>query len=284
MQSQSQNFKITPEFFIHPNVDLDTGDDELLTIVNLTKEQLKNRWLTSAGQHILTRWRANGYKRHILDEMVGRYYGHTDIRGIPLVGEDLSRVDLSKIDFFSSNLENVNLKSANLTDSWLSESNIKGTCFDYARMNDVLIDKVEFNKKTSFTGVSLKVIDFNLSAMLQEYATNQQKIDNLKTNHPWIAKALEITCDYGRSFSRFFICCLTIVAVFGMLYASFPEALNKPGLWNGLYFSVMTFTSAGSEIQALSTMGKILASTEAFLGYLMLSLLVAILVRRTIGD
>ncbi|TBR61533.1 hypothetical protein B4U84_12290 [Westiellopsis prolifica IICB1] len=284
MQSQGQNLKITPEFFINPGINLDTGDDELLTIVNLTKEQLKSRWFTPTGQHILTRWRANGYKRQILDEMVGRYYGHTDIRGISLVGEDLYRADLSKIDFFSSNLENANLKSTNLTDSWLSESNIKGTCFDYARMNDVLIDKAEFNNKTSFVGVSLKVIDFNLAAMLQDYATNQQRIENLKTKHPVLAKVLEITCDYGRSFSRFFLCCLVIVVVFGLLYAGFVGSLNKPGLWNGLYFSIMTFTSAGSEIQTVSAIGRIFAATEAFLGYLMLSLLVAILVRRTIGD
>ncbi|MBN3875189.1 pentapeptide repeat-containing protein [Nostoc sp. JL23] len=284
MQPHNQTQEITPEFFINPGVNLDAGSQELLTMVNLSKEQLRNRWFTPAGQNILTRWKTNGFKRDVLDRMVGKYYEHTDIRGIPLVKENLTKANLSKVDFYGANLENTNFKNADLTDSYLSETNIKGACFDYAKMKDVLIDHVEFNNKTSFTGVSLRSIDFNLSALLQEYATNQQRIESLKSKHPILAKILYITCDYGRSFSRFLFCCLAMVISFSLIYWLSAGSLSKPGFWNSLYFSIMAFTSFGSEIQALSVAGKFFAAIEVITGYLMTGLLVAILIRKTIGD
>ncbi|MDZ8071154.1 MAG: pentapeptide repeat-containing protein [Nostoc sp. DedQUE08] len=286
MQSHNQTQEITPEFFINAGVNLDTGgnQEDLLTMVNLSKQQLRDRWFTPAGQNILIRWKTNGFKRDVLDRMVGKYYEHTDIRGIPLIKEDLTRANLSKVDFYGANLENSNFKNADLTDSWLSETNIKGACFDYAKMKDVLIDHVEFSNKTSFTGVSLRSIDFNLSALLQEYATNQQRIESLKSKHPILAKILYVTCDYGRSLSRFIFCCLVVVVSFSLIYWLSAGSLSKLGFWNSLYFSIMAFTSFGSEIHALSTAGKFLTTIEVITGYLMTPLLVAILVRKTIGD
>ena len=281
---QSQTPEITPEFFINPGQDLDQQSQEILTIVNLSKEQLQQRWNTPKGQYIFSRWRGNKYDRKVLDSLVGKYYGHTDIRGITLAKENLSKVDLSKVDLYSANLENGVFKFANFHDSWLSESNIKGSCFDYAIMSDVLIDNVEFNNKTSFIGVNLNTMNFNLAALLQDFATAQQRIDNLKNKHPLLAGFLSVTCDYGRSFTRFFLWCLAVVIVFGILYSLIPGSISKPGFWNSLYFSTMAFTTLGSDIQAVSPVGKILLVIEAAIGYLMTGLLVAILVKRTIGD
>ena len=176
MQSQ----EITPEFFIKPNVDLQQGNQELLTIVNLSKEQLKRRWNTPQGEYIITKWKANKFSRSSLESLVGKYYGQIDIRGISLIKEDLSKIDLSKVDLYGANLEKSIFKYANLRNCWLSESNIKGTCFDWADMTGVLIDNVEFNNKTSFIGVNLKAVNFTLAVLLQNFATGQQRIENLK--------------------------------------------------------------------------------------------------------
>lgn len=281
---QSQTPEITSEFFIHPQFNLDETSQEIRTIVNLSKEQLRQRWNTEKGQYILSRWKGNKFDRQILDQLVGKYYDHTDIRGIPLTREDLSKVDLSKVDLYSANLENAILKYTDLTDSWLSESNIKGACFDYAKMNGVLIDNVEYNNKTSFKAVNLKAINFTLAFLLEDFANNQQRIENLKDKHPILAKILEITCDYGRSFTRFFAWCLTVIILFGILYAIIPNSLDRTGFWNSLYFSFATFTTLSSNIQVLSVFGKLLVVIEAAIGYLMTGLLIAILVRRTIGD
>ncbi len=282
MQSQAQ--EITPDFFITPGFDLQSGSQELLTVVNLSKDQLRQRWNTQTGQYILTKWKGNKFDRQILNDLVGRFYGHTDIRGISLVREDLSKANLTQVDLYSSNLENTMLKYANLTDAWLSESNIKGTCFDYANMSGALIDNVEFNNKTSFTGVNLKAINFTLAVLLQDFAAGQQRIVNLKSKHPILAIFLKITCDYGRSFSRFLFWCLAVILGFGLIYSLVPGSLSKSGFWHSAYFSAMVFTTLGSDIQVVSVFGKILAIIEAAIGYLMTGLLVAILVKKTIGD
>ncbi|MBW4623911.1 MAG: pentapeptide repeat-containing protein [Cyanosarcina radialis HA8281-LM2] len=282
MQSQIQ--EITPEFFINPRVDLQKGSQELLTMVNLSKEQLRQRWNSQKGQYILSKWKSNGFDRQILDDIVGKYYGHTDIRGIYLNGEDLSRANLSEMDFYGSNLENTIFKYADLSNSWLSESNIKGACFDGANMNGVLIDNVKFNNKTSFRGVNLSAINWNLALLVQDLANGQQRIENLKAKHPILAIFLRITCDYGRSFVRFLLSCLIVVIVFGLLYSLVPGSLSKTNFWDSIYFSAMTFTTTGSDIQAISVVSKILVVIEAAIGYLMTGLLIAILVRRTIGE
>jgi len=113
MQSQ----EIPPEFFIKPGVDLQKGSQELLTMVNLSKDQLRQRWNTQQGQYIISRWKGNKFDRQILESLVGKYYGQTDIRGITLSREDLCRVDLSQVDLYSSNLENTILQYANLSNS-----------------------------------------------------------------------------------------------------------------------------------------------------------------------
>ncbi|WP_448267958.1 hypothetical protein [Nostoc sp. DSM 114159] len=76
MQSHNQTQEITPEFFINAGVNLDTGgnQEDLLTMVNLSKQQLRDRWFTPTGQNILIRWKTNGFKRNVLDRMVGKYY------------------------------------------------------------------------------------------------------------------------------------------------------------------------------------------------------------------
>jgi hypothetical protein len=73
--------KLDDHFFIASSVDLNDSDSEMVTIVHLSKAQLKERWNTSRGRNILTRWKTNGYKRDALDSLIGKYYGHTDIRG-----------------------------------------------------------------------------------------------------------------------------------------------------------------------------------------------------------
>jgi uncharacterized protein YjbI with pentapeptide repeats len=91
-------------------------------------------------------------------------------------------VDLSKADFYGSILTRADLSGANLSDSWLSESVIVGTKFNWANMEGVLLDNVEFDVSTDFLGVDLNKVNFNLAALLKEQALNQQRIDNLKKN------------------------------------------------------------------------------------------------------
>jgi uncharacterized protein YjbI with pentapeptide repeats len=119
--------------------------------------------------------KANGFNWQVLDNLVGKFYGHTDIRGIDLSGSDLTDADLKEVDLFSANLKKTVFKFADLTGSYVSEANLKGACFDWERMKGVLVDNVDFDSKTSFIGINLKEINFTLAALIQESALGAGK-------------------------------------------------------------------------------------------------------------
>jgi hypothetical protein len=80
---------ITENSFIAPGVDLQKEDpaqrNALLTVVGFTKADLQQRWHSPEGKQILARWRGSKFDRAVLDQLIGRYYGHTDLRGVPLM-------------------------------------------------------------------------------------------------------------------------------------------------------------------------------------------------------
>ena len=178
---------IVENFFIKPGVDLGKDDEDLPKVINLSKQQLRDRWNTPKGREIFQAWKASNFDRSVLDSLVGKYYHHTDIRGIYLTGEHLENVDLSNVDLFGANLEKTNLSKTDLRNSWISESNIKGAKFDWAAMDRALLDNVEFSNKTSFVGVNLNAVNFTLAALLQDLAITQQRIANLESTQPKLA-------------------------------------------------------------------------------------------------
>ncbi len=270
-------------FFIRPTVDLTVGHQDLAWAATLDRRNIVERWHSESGRSILSKWKSDHFSRQMLDSLIGKYYGQTDLRGINLSNEEIQDVDLSNCDLFASDLKNTDFVRCKLNHSYLSEANIRGTSFDYCQMNDVLIDNAEFNAKTSFIGVDLNRINFNLAWALRNHAINQQKIFDLEKRYPKFSLFLKITCDYGRSFLRFFGWCLGIVLVFALLF-SMPGMLKEPGFWNGLYTSITTFTTIGSEISAVSLLGRMLVAIESCLGYMMGSLLISILAKRIIID
>lgn len=279
--------KITQNLFVKTGEDIQNNDIDKIdwnTIASLSRQQVRDRWKTAEGIMIVTTWKNNKFDRNVLDTLVGKFDGRYDLRGIDLSNLDLSSKNVSYIDFFFSNLENTNFSYGDLSESFLSECNIRGSRFAWAKMNGVYTDKVRYNNKTNFSGVNLNSINFTLAVLLQDLALSQQRIDDLESSKPILAAVLRYTCDYGRSFGRFFFWCFIIITVFSFLYFFIPSSLTSNNFWDDLYFSSLTFITVTFTIQPVSVAGKVLALIEAGLGYLMTGLLVAILVRKTVGN
>lgn len=270
--------------FIQPGIDLQKGDPALKGFVDSPKEATRARWTTPEGKAILEVLRAPDFTREKLDRVIGRYYGHTDLRGAPLAGANLREADLSSVDFFAADLRNATFERADLRGTWFSEATIKGTRFDWARMDDALVDSVDFDHDTRFVGVNLNAINFTLAALLQDLALTQQRIANLERTHPKTALFLRLTSDYGRSFSRFFAWSLMVVVIFGFIYSLIPGALTRPGLFESMYFSVVTFVTLGyGDIVPATHLAMAIVVLEVVIGYVMLGLLVAIISKRLVG-
>lgn len=262
--------------FIKPEADIQPGDRDWTTAANLKKAALKQRWQTERGKALKAKLVASGLDRQTLEQEVGRFNGHFDLRGIDLSGEDFSGADLRAIDFYAANLADCNFKAADLRDTYLSECDIRGAKFDWARMDGVFLDNVDFDVRTSFAGVDLNRVNFTLAALLQELAISQQRIQHLEQRHPWLAFILKWSSYYGQSIARFMTLAAIIVAAFAGLFwwlfkRSFPEAVKT---------SLLAFLGVTVPDGAISWW----ATLETLFGYFMLALLAAILVRKTIGS
>jgi len=274
---------ITQELLIHPGADV-VGGDDLRVVVNLDKEALSGRWQSERGKNILSQWRASGFKRSVLEGLVGRYYGQIDLRGIPLDECQIVEADLSGIDFFSASFKGALLDRVNLSNTWMSETDITGAQFRWAEMEGALIDNVRFDLKTDFYGVDLSKINFTFAAVVQEQAIGQQRIHYIKQHHPKTAWLLDITCGFGRSLSRWAGWVMVVVLGFSLLYWLLPGAVSADGYLDALYFSIVTFTTLGyGDILPLTWFAKLLVIVEVGLGYVMGGLLVAILSKKVIG-
>lgn len=269
------------ELFIAPTEDVnDANSLEWKHYVNLSKDTIKSRWLTAMGKGLLSILQADGFSRKSLELHVGKLGGQFDLRGIPLQKIKLNHLDLSQIDFFSADFSGTSLTSANLTGSYLSECNLKGAVLDWSNLDGALLDNVQFDNKTSCLGIDLHKVNFTLATLLYDLALTQQRIQQLEQHNKVFAAFLRISCDYGRSFSRYLWWVFAFVAVYAggyclLMGASFVDAL---------YFSVVTFATVGyGDILPHTPLEKIIVISEIMIGYLMGGLLIAILAKRVIG-
>ena len=170
---------------------------------NLLKDALRQCWQTPVGGQLIENLHDDRFSITALEQHVGRYSGQFDLRGTPLTNADLSSLNLSDIDFFASDLSGAIFKNSDLTGNYLSECNISGSIFDWAKLDDALLDNVKFDQATSFLGVKLHTINFTLATVLYDLAISQQRIQQLEQHYPIFAGFLRLSCNYGRSFSRY---------------------------------------------------------------------------------
>jgi hypothetical protein len=273
------------EPFIAPNHNInDVTSQDWKYYSNLSKDALRHRWQTPIGQQLLKSLLDSRFSLTALEKHVGRYSDQFDLRGIPLTNADLSSLNLSGIDFFASDLSGTSFKNSDLTGSYLSECNISGSMFDWAKLDDALLDNVKFNQVTSFLGVKLHTINFTLATLLYDLAISQQRIQQLEQHYPIFACFLRLSCDYGRSFSRYLLWVSAFIFAYAGIYWLLNDTSTPRTFLDYLYFSVVTFTTVGyGDIVPVGLLSKLIVISEIILGYLMGGLLVAILAKRVIG-
>lgn len=271
--------------FIDPHDNIIQGHPNVSAFAQADKSSLKRRWHSNRGQQILEALSQSNFGRNAIVRSLGMIYGKYDLRGAPLRKSEFASLNLSSIDFFAADLQRSNFRGARLDNSYLSEADIRGAIFDFASMEETLLDNVRYDRRTRFVGVDYRNVNFNLAALLQEQVKVQQRIDHLKSRHPISSFVLWATCDYGQSLLRFSCWVAAIVLAFALAYYSLSISPNITDFFDAIYFSVVTFTTLGfGDIFPERTLGKILVMVEVALGYIMGGLLIAILIRRTIGN
>ena len=151
---------------------------------------------------------------------------------------------------------------------------------DEGIVENTLLDNVRFNNKTQFLGVDLHKVNFTLATLLYDLALSQQRIQQLEQHSKYFALFLKISCDYGRSFTRYTCWVILFLISYALLYMEMMGA----SFINSIYFSVATFATVGyGDVIPITLLQKTVVISEILLGYLMGGLLVGILAKRVIG-
>lgn len=110
------------------------------------------------------------------------------------------------------------------------------------------------------------------------------------------------TCGYGERLRRIFTASATVIVIWALVYTFLPRTakqtsgltiegldstlalLTPDGMFifaKNLYFSLVTFTTLGyGDVQPVGTVSRVLAGTEAFIGAILIALVVFVLGRR----
>lgn len=270
---------------VSPGVNVNESHPNVEAIGRASKPFLRQRWHTAKGKRIIETLLQSKFSRESIEGNLGKCYGKFDLRGAPLSEMKLNQLDLSSIDFYAADLKRSNFYGSKLDGSFFSEADIRGARFDFALMEDVFLDRARYDRKTTFTGVDVRKINFNLAVLLQDQVRSQQRIEHLKSRHPFWAFLFFVTCDYGQSFPRFLAWAIGIILTFAGVFYAYPSIANVETPIDAIYFSAVTFSTLGfGDIVPETDFGKILVIVEVAFGYIMGGLLIAILVRRTIGN
>lgn len=225
------------------------------------------------------------------------------LNGIELQGADLVDADLDGAHLQGSNLNGAylfraNLSNANLEGACLVKAHVQGANFRNANLECANVTGIDYNikKKSIKKYFSFKIDETKFlgcrvstsygSARFRRDAQDQDFLEELRLTKKgniiyWIWL---ITCDCGRSFSRWSSWCAGFIILFAFIYLFFPSegAFKHVGhlwdIWTCLYYSIVTFTTLGyGDISPLWDWAKFFVALEVVIGYVALGGLISIL-------
>ena len=209
-----------------------------------------------------------------------------------LDGASLSKVDLSGADLRCASIKNARMRESDLrkgdfTDADfqhtdLSLSRVTNAVFDNANLQESQIRFLDGYTKASWIGVDIRNINFSGAYIIRRFIGDQNYLKEFRetsrlTNFLYII--WWITCDCGRSLSRWCVLTLIMAVVFALVFTLVGVDYGDYETWlSPFYYSIVTLTTLGyGDVLPVTTAAKIVAILEVIIGYVMLGGLLAIL-------
>jgi len=217
----------------------------------------------------------------------------------------LYAADLTRSRFWLAHLEEAFLNDSCLEEAQLNSSYLKGAILYHAhvkgaRFSSAIVDsgtsfwelKVnrhhENRKGTNFIGVGLENVRIDPGTkQLLEYNIRRMNWEDWYKEHfwlKWLVKPFWWISDYGLRTWRTIVTFFFLAFLFALIYWLWPNCVmvnrevgDVRGLWQALYFSVVTMTTLGfGDIAANpdSWVGQTLLMAQVILGYVLLGALV----------
>ncbi len=193
------------------------------------------------------------------------YLGKADLRLANLARARMREVDLSEADCAEASFI-----GADLSLSRVREANFYNADFRGARLRSL-----KDYEKASWIGVDIRGINLAGAYMLRRFIMDQNFLKEFKERsrfHHLVYYLWWLTSDCGRSMTRWFICILVEVILFGLLYELVKVDYGPHRTWlSPFYYSLVTITTLGyGDVVPASLGAQIIAMIEVLTGYLML--------------
>jgi len=248
--------------------------------------------------------------------MRNAYLPESFFSGAVLFNANLSYSGLEKCDFrgtdFSETVfDGISLKGSrvgllsenNFNEECKLEKDIKNevvkerfnTCFSNNRflpriLSPITKPKLQFKRLfegwdyTNFYEVRIEDANISFSLNLRRYIYDQRYLRSFKSNHPFLYRIWQISCDCGNSISLWAAWSLLFATIWGFVYKTTgPARFNLGGEeWSWFapfYYSIVTFTTLGfgDITPKLGEWGlQMLVTAEVIMGYIMLGGLISI--------
>lgn len=198
-----------------------------------------------------------------------------------LQGADFSNACLKSARLRNANLTKSNFTNADLRDADMSLCNVSKAIFINADLRNARLRVIKGFEKANWIGVDIRDINFAGAYRLRRFILDQNYIKEFRAASRF-KNALYylwwLTCDCGRSISRWCLWVLIILLFYSWLY-TFVEIDygDHPTEISTFYYSVVTLTTLGyGDVAPASIGGQIIAMLEVITGYIMLGGLLSI--------
>ncbi len=214
---------------------------------------------------------------------------NANLKGCDLQGATLTRANLCGADLLGGKLQEARLRESNLRDTCLAradlsgadlgESDVSGANFEEAILREAHVRSIEGYKSARWIGADIRELDCSYAYGLRRFVGDQNFLDEFRRESPKFYWLWSISCDCGRSLTRWVLWTSIIAMVYAGLYAMSDVDYGAYESWfSPIYFSVVTMTTLGyGDALPASVLTQILAVSEACMGYVMLGGLLSIL-------
>lgn len=199
---------------------------------------------------------------------------------------DLQGADFSNACLKSSRLRNADMTGANFTnvdfrDADMSLSNVRDAIFINADLRNARLRVMKGFEKANWIGADIRDINFAGAYRLRRFIQDQNYLKEFRSESRFnnaLYYLWWLTCDCGRSVSRWCLWVIFILLFYSWLY-TFVEIDygNYPTKISTFYYSVVTLTTLGyGDVTPASIGGQVVAMLEVITGYIMLGGLLSI--------
>lgn len=210
-------------------------------------------------------------------------FHEADLRAAHLRKTDLTGAEMRRADLRGANLRHADLRGANLP-----QADLRGADLRSANLADALVLGVEFGPAEGGGGDPGRFLGVHAgschgSAAFRRYAKEQDYLEQLREERPFLYRLWSWTSDCGRSAGRWVVLAGAVAVAFSILYLSLgADAFRVErlawGVGTSFYYSLATLaTLSPADVVPVTDAARWWSLAEAAAGYLLLAGLAAIL-------